>query len=79
MDQWRSVKLPAGSKLFKVHSFTLMHKGSTFALEIDEFMDGTFTGYGEHSTDKSRIIDPVNGKSLNDCLQQLVQKVEARG
>lgn len=79
MNQWRNVTLPAGSKLFRVHNFTFMFKGSTFAIEVDEFADGTFTGHGEHSTDKSSVIEPVTCKSMEDCLQELISKIEARG
>lgn len=79
MDQWRDINLPAGSKLFRVHSFMFMFKGSTFAIEVDEFADGTFTGHGEHSTDKSNVIEPVSSSSLQDCLQALISKIEARG
>jgi hypothetical protein len=44
MDEWRKVKLPAGSKLFRVHNFTFMAKGNTYVLEVDEFADGSFSG-----------------------------------
>jgi hypothetical protein len=78
MGEFRNLKLPVGSKLFKVHNFTFMHKGITFVFEIDEFADGSFTGHGEHSTDKSSVIESVSGHSMQECLEKLVKKVESR-
>ena len=78
MGEFRKLRLPAGSKLFKVHNFTFMYKGTTFVFEIDEFADGSFTGHGEHSTDKSSVIESVSGQSIEECLDKLVKKVESR-
>lgn len=74
----KSVKVPAGGKLFKVHNFTYMSKGTTFHLEVDEFSDGACTGHGEHSTDKNSFIESVNGKSVEDCLNMLIERISAR-
>jgi hypothetical protein len=76
---WKNVKIPAGSRLFKVHNFTFMHKGTNYVLEIDEFRDGSWSGHGEHSTDKASVIESVSGKSLQECLELLIAKVEGRG
>lgn len=76
MSGWNKIKLPEGAKLFKIHHFTYMWKGSTFHLEVDEFADGSFTGHGEHSTDKSRVLESVSGKSLEDCLGALIKNVK---
>jgi hypothetical protein len=76
MDSWKKVKVPSGCKLFKVHNFTFMVSGVIYLLEVDEFMDGSFTGHGEHSTDKSNVIESVNGKSLEDCLELLINKIK---
>jgi hypothetical protein len=78
MDEWRKVKLPAGSKLFRVHNFTFMAKGNTYVLEVDEFADGSFSGHGEHSTDKSSVVESVSGTSVGDCLDKLIKKIETR-
>jgi hypothetical protein len=53
-----------------------MVSGVIYHLEIDEFADGTFTGHGEHSTDKSNIIESVNGSSLEECISTLIGKIK---
>ena len=73
---WKKIKLPEGSKLFRVHTFTYMHGGSTFHLEIDEFTSGSFTGHGEHSTDKNRVLESISGPSLEECLSGLIQSIK---
>lgn len=75
---WKKTKVPVGSKLFQVHNFTFMHSGKTYSLEIDEYIDGTFAGHGEHSTDKNFFIESVSGKSMNECLSALVSKIQER-
>lgn len=79
MSDWKSVKVPSGAKLFKVHNFNLMVKGSHFNIEVDEFQDGTFTAHGEHSTDKNSVFEPVNAKTLEDALSAIVAKIQTRG
>jgi hypothetical protein len=73
---WKKTKIPEGAKLFKVHNFTFMLKGSTYHLEVDEFADGTFTGHGEHSTDKNTVLESVSGKSLEDCVSNLIKNAK---
>lgn len=73
---WKMVSLPDGSKLFKTHNFTLMHRGTNYRLDIEEFADGTFSGHGEHSTDKSSVLESVSGTSLEDCLNALIKKIK---
>lgn len=68
---WKKTKIPEGAKIFKVHNFTYMHKGVTYHFEVDEFADGTFTGHGEHSTDKNTVLASVSGRSLEECLSAL--------
>ena len=75
---WNSVSVPQGSKIFRVHNFTFMFKGANYTLEIDEFPDGTFTGHGEHATDKNLQIESVTGQTLESCLQSLIGKIEGR-
>lgn len=77
MSGWQKVKIPEGAKLFRVHNFTYMVRGVNYLLEIDEFQDGTFTGHGEHSTDKSRVLESVSGKSLDECLVALIKNIKA--
>jgi len=79
MSDWQKVNIDSGSKLFKVHVFTYMHAGVIYALEINEFSDGTCTGHGEHSTDKSNVVEPVNGPSVRECVQALVDRIGKRG
>lgn len=78
MDSWKSIKLPNGSKLFKVHHFTFMFKGVNYALEVDEYTDGLCSGHGEHSTDKNFFIESVSGDSITKCLAELVTKIQNR-
>jgi hypothetical protein len=73
---WKKVSLPDGSKLFKAHSFTYMHRGITYRLDVEEFADGSFTGHGEHSTDKSSVLESISGTSLEDCLNALIKKIK---
>lgn len=76
--EWKNVKVPAGSKLFKSHNFTFMTKGHSWQLEVDEYSDGTFSGHGEHSTDRNSFVESVSGKSLNDCLAALIERIQNR-
>ncbi len=76
--EWKNLTLPAGAKLFKMHHFTFIHKGSNYSLEIDEYLDGHFAGYGEHSTDKNFYVESVSGKTLPECLDGLVKKIVGR-
>ena len=73
---WKKTKVPDGAKLFKMHNFTFMLKGVTYHLQVDESADGTFTGHGEHSTDKNTILASVSGKSVEECVATLVRNVK---
>jgi len=73
---WKLVTIPEGSKLFKSHGFTFIHKGATYLLEVDEHRDGSFTGHGEHTTDKSNVLASVHSQSMEDCLNQLISKIK---
>jgi hypothetical protein len=73
---WKKVKLPEGAKLFNVHTFTYMHKGATYHFEVDEFMDGTFTGHGQHSTDQSGVVESVRGTNVEECLTLLIKNIK---
>lgn len=77
MGDWKQANIGAG-KLFKVHNFTYMFKGTTYHIEIDEFANGTYSGHGEHSTDKSSVLESVSGTSAKDCLDALIKKIETR-
>lgn len=76
--EWKKVTVPTGCKLFKSHTFTYLHKGTTYRLEIDEFSDGTYTGHGEHSTDKSSVIESVSAGTVEQTIQLLISKIEQR-
>ena len=73
--EWKNTTVEAGAKLFKVHNFTYMTKGVTYLIEIDEFLDGKFTGHGEHSTDKSSVLVSVTKESMSDCLNELIKNI----
>lgn len=73
---WKKLNIPDGAKLFKVHNFTYMLKGTTFHLEVDEFADGTFSGHGEHSTDKNTVLASVSGKTLEECVASLIKNAK---
>ena len=75
---WKKIALPSGAKLFKMHHFTFVHKGSNYSLEIDEYLDGLYAGYGEHTTDKNFYVESVSGKTFNECLDSLVKKIVGR-
>lgn len=76
MSSWNKIKLAEGAKLYKVHNFMYMWKGTTYHLEVDEFADGAFIGHGEHSTDKSSVLESVSGKSVEECLAALIKNVK---
>ena len=76
--EWKSVSLPGSSKLFKVHNFNFLHNGVNFLLEVDEYSDGSFSGHGEHSTDKNFVIESVSGSTLQECLEELIKRVQNR-
>jgi len=76
---WKTIKIPEGSKLFRIHKFTYMHQGVNYLLEINEMGEGKWIGHGEHSTDQNSVIPSVNGASLEDCLNQLISKIDSRG
>jgi hypothetical protein len=75
---WKQVKIAQNCKLMQVHNFTYLHKGTAFQFEVDEYLDGAFTGHGEQTNDKSFFVEPVTAKSLNECLQSLIDRVEKR-
>jgi len=74
---WNKVTVPDGAKLFQIHDFAYMHKGNTYKLEIDAFADGSFSGHGEHSTDKNHLLASVSGKSIEECLNALIKNIKA--
>lgn len=69
---WNKVSVSSGGRLNKVHSFTYMLGSDSFRFEIDESSDGSFTGHGEHSTDKNYLLKSVAGSTIEECLQQLI-------
>ncbi len=76
--EWKNIKIPSGAKLFKAHTFTFMMKGNTYHLEVDEFSDGSFTGHGEHSSDRNSFVESVSGRSVNECLSALIERIQSR-
>ena len=72
------LQIPAGSKLYRIYHFNYMHKGIHYNIEINEFNDGHFAGYAEHSTDKNFSIESVSGKSAEECLQALINRIHDR-
>ncbi len=75
---WKKIVVQPGGKLFKMHQFTYMVKGVTYQLEVDEFADSSFTGHGQHATDRNNTVESVNGKSIDECLTLLVAKIGQR-
>jgi hypothetical protein len=75
---WKSAKLPAGGKLFKVYNFNFLYQGVNYLLEVDEYADGAFSGHAEHATDHNYVIESVSGKSVADCISGLCSRIEAR-
>ena len=75
--EWQGVNIPEGSKLYRIHKFTYMHGGVNYILEINE-SDGSWIGHGEHATDKNSVVPSVSGKSLEDCVNQLVSSINGR-
>lgn len=74
---WNSIKVPEGSKLYRIHKFTYMHGGINYLLEINE-ENGAWIGHGEHATDKNSVVPSVNGSSVEDCVNQLIANISSR-
>ena len=77
--EWKAVKIPDGSKLFKIHRFNYLHLGVNYLLELNEIGSDTWIGHGEHATDQSSVIPSVNGNSEADCLNKLIDRIHRRG
>lgn len=75
---WSKVKIPAGSQLFRSHTFMYMIKGRSYEIEISEYFDGKFVGYGQLSNDDSQLLKPYTGSSLLTCLQGLIDSATAK-
>lgn len=75
---WKDTKLPSGSQLIQIHSYTFIHGGKTYSIEIDEYSTGPFTGHAEGATDKSLVIESVTGNTQQECLELLIQKIKVR-
>ena len=75
---WKKIKVPAGSKVIRVHHFTYIHKGVNYSLEVDEMSDSRCSGHGEHSKDKNFVIETVSGNTIEECVNHLVEKISGR-
>ncbi len=75
---WSKIKIPTGSQAFKSHHFMFMAKGRSFEFEINEYSDSRFIGYGQLSNDESQQLKPVNGTTLEGCLQSLIDAANLR-
>ncbi|MEZ4741275.1 MAG: hypothetical protein R3B45_02320 [Bdellovibrionota bacterium] len=76
---WKKIKIPAGHRLLKAHTFMYMAGGATYRLEVDEYADGKFAGHGEHASDESQQLSSVIGTSVEECLQALVDGIGKKG
>jgi hypothetical protein len=75
---WSKIKIPAGSQVFRSQNFMFMAKGRSFEFEINEYSDSRFVGYGQLSNDESQQLKPVNGSTLEACLQSLIDAANLR-
>ncbi|MEI8025476.1 MAG: hypothetical protein WCI18_03920 [Pseudomonadota bacterium] len=75
---WSKIKIPTGSQVLKSHHFMFMVKGRSFEFEINEYSDSRFMGYGQLSNDESQQLKPVNGATLEGCLQSLIDAANLR-
>lgn len=75
---WSKIKIPTGSQVLKSHNFMFMFKGRSFEFEINEYSDSRYMGYGQLSNDESQQLKPVNGASLEGCLQSLIDAANLR-
>jgi len=75
---WSKIKIPVGSQVFKSQSFMFMVKGRSFEFEINEYSDSRYVGYGQLSNDESQQLKPVNGTTLEGCLQSLIDAANLR-
>ena len=75
---WKTLKIPEGSKLFQIHRFNLIHQGVNYVLEINEHGSTNWVGHGEQATDQNIVIQSVNGNSLEECLNKLIDRIHKR-
>jgi len=75
---WSKIKIPVGSQVFKSQRFMFMVKGRSFEFEINEYSDSRYVGYGQLSNDESQQLKPVNGTTLEGCLQSLIDAANLR-
>lgn len=75
---WKAVRIPEGSKLFRIHRFNFLHQGVNYLLEINELGPTIWVGHGEHATDQSSVIPSVTGSSMEDCISKLIEKINKR-
>ena len=75
---WKALKIPEGSKLFKIHRFNLLHGGTNYMLEINELGPANWVGHGEQATDQNNVVPSVNGSSLEDCLNKIIERISKR-
>ncbi len=75
---WNAIKVPEGAKLFKVHNYNYMFKGTNYLIELNEYSDSKWVGHGEHATDKNSVVPTVSGSSKEECLNLLVASINQR-
>ncbi|MFK7873373.1 MAG: hypothetical protein AB8C84_09425 [Oligoflexales bacterium] len=74
---WSQIKLPSG-KLMKVHTFLYLSKGVTWKLEVNEYSNTQYAGFGEHNSDESQQLPSVSAESLEGCVQKLLNEAVAK-
>lgn len=75
---WKGIKIPEGSKLFRIHRFNFLHQGVNYLFEINELGPAMWIGHGEHATDQSSVIPTVNGASIEETINKLIAQVSKR-
>ncbi len=75
---WKKLSVTPEGHLFRNHSFTYLYDGATYRIEVSEYSNGRYSGFGEDSIDKSSTLPPVNAQSLEECLNGVVTAIQKR-
>ncbi|MBC7660351.1 MAG: hypothetical protein H7249_11685 [Chitinophagaceae bacterium] len=75
---WKALIIPEGSQLFAIHRLNFIHQGVNYVLELNEHGPTNWIGHGEQATDQNIVIQSVNGTTLEDCLNKLIDRIHKR-
>ena len=78
-DAWSEIKIDANQQLFRLHHFFLLSGGRNYNIEIQESPTGVYSGHADNTADPHDAVAPSHGKTLQECLNNLVAEISKRG